>query len=204
ARRPPRQGRPRRAGGRPRPARPAALAPAGDAHAGVEHLLGGGHELVVLRRAALPGAGRVECAARRRAGRGDAGRVRLTLSVGLGSLAMVVGLVVGVAVPGLAVPVVMLMLISGAPELVYVTLSTYLQHNTRSEYRATSMSIAEGCFSIQMLWLFPLTGYVIQHGGYELGFALCGALIVVGAALFIGSQRLPGLEQAGEEAAVTA
>jgi dipeptide/tripeptide permease len=66
------------------------------------------------------------------------------------------------------------------------------------------MSIAEGCFSIQMLWLFPLTGYVIQHEGYRLGFGLCAVLIVVGAGLFIGSQRLPGLEAASEEAAVTA
>ena len=131
-------------------------------------------------------------------------RVPLTVSVGLGSLAAAVGLVAGVTVPGLAVPVVMLMLISGAPELVYVTLSTYLQHNTRSEYRATSMSIAEGCFSIQMLWLFPLTGYVIQHEGYRLGFGLCGALILVGAALFIASQRLPGLDSATEEVAATA
>jgi hypothetical protein len=101
------------------------------------------------------------------------------------------------------VPVLLLMLIAGAPELVYVTLSTYLQHNTRSEYRATSMSIAEGCFSIQMLWLFPLVGYAIQHEGYRLGFTLCGALILVGAALFIASQRLPGLEAAGDEAAAT-
>ena len=130
-------------------------------------------------------------------------RVPLTLSVGLGSLVAAVGLVVGVTVPGLALPVVMLILISGAPELVYVTLSTYLQHNTRSEYRATSMSIAEGCFSIQMLWLFPLTGYVIQHQGYRLGFTLCGALILVGAALFIASQRLPGLDAAGEDATAT-
>ena len=82
-----------------------------------------------------------------------------------------------------------------------MTLSTYLQHNTRSEYRATSMSIAEGCFSIQMLWLFPLTGYLIQHEGYQLGFGLCAALMVVGAALFIASQRLRGLEPAGEAAA---
>ena len=69
----------------------------------------------------------------------------------------------------------MLLLVSvaGAPELVYVTLSTYLQHNTRSEFRATSMSIAEGCFSIQMLWLFPLVGYSVQHAGYGIGFALC-------------------------------
>jgi MFS family permease len=98
----------------------------------------------------------------------------------------------------------MLVSVAGAPELVYVTLSTYLQHNTRSEFRATSMSIAEGCFSIQMLWLFPLTGYVIQHEGYRLGFALCAALIVVGAGLFIASQRLPGLEPATDEAAVAA
>jgi MFS family permease len=131
-------------------------------------------------------------------------RVSLSASVGTASLAAAVGLVAGVALPGLAVPVLLLMLIAGAPELVYVTLSTYLQHNTRSEYRATSMSIAEGCFSIQMLWLFPLTGYVIQHHGYRLGFGLCAALIVVGAGLFIGSQRLPGLEPVGDEAAVTA
>jgi MFS family permease len=131
-------------------------------------------------------------------------RVSLTASVGAASVAAAVGLVAGVALPGLAVPVLLLMLIAGAPELVYVTLSTYLQHNTRSEYRATSMSIAEGCFSIQMLWLFPLTGYVIQHEGYRLGFGLCAILIVVGAGLFIGSQRLPGLEPASEEAAVAA
>jgi MFS family permease len=131
-------------------------------------------------------------------------RVSLTASVGAASVAAATGLVAAVALPGLVVPVLLLMLIAGAPELVYVTLSTYLQHNTRSEYRATSMSIAEGCFSIQMLWLFPLTGYVIQHEGYRLGFGLCAALIVAGAALFIGSQRLPGLEPAGEEATATA
>ncbi|HEX5556084.1 MAG TPA: MFS transporter [Gaiellales bacterium] len=130
-------------------------------------------------------------------------RVSLTASVGTASIAAAAGLVAGVALPGLAVPVLLLMLIAGAPELVYVTLSTYLQHNTRSEYRATSMSIAEGCFSIQMLWLFPLTGYLIQHEGYRLGFGLCAVMIVVGAGLFIGSQRLPGLEPA-EEAAVAA
>jgi MFS family permease len=127
-------------------------------------------------------------------------RVSLTASVGAASVAAAAGLVAGVVLPGLAVPVLLLMLIAGAPELVYVTLSTYLQHNTRSEYRATSMSIAEGCFSIQMLWLFPLTGYVIQHDGYRLGFCLCAILIVVGAGLFIGSQRLPGLEPATENA----
>jgi MFS family permease len=128
-------------------------------------------------------------------------RVSLTASVGAATLAAAAGLVAGVALPGLVVPVVLLMLIAGAPELVYVTLSTYLQHNTRSEYRATSMSIAEGCFSIQMLWLFPLTGYLIQHEGYRLGFGVCALLMLAGGALFIASQRLPGLERAGEAAA---
>ena len=122
-------------------------------------------------------------------------RVPLTVSVAVASAAAAAGLVVGALLPGLAGPVIVLVVIAGAPELVYVTLSTYLQHNTRSEYRATSMSIAEGCFSIQMLWLFPLTGFVIQHHGYPLGFGLCAALIVVGAGLFIASQHLPGLER---------
>jgi MFS family permease len=131
--------------------------------------------------------------------------VPLTLSVAVASLAAAAGLVAGAALPGLAAPVIVLVVIAGAPELVYVTLSTYLQRNTRSEFRATSMSIAEGCFSIQMLWLFPLTGFVIQHHGYVLGFGLCAALIVVGAGLFIASQHLPGLEQGVEgEQPVTA
>jgi MFS family permease len=121
-------------------------------------------------------------------------RVRLTISVAVSSLAAAAGLVAGAMLPGLAGPIVLLVLIAGAPELVYVTLSTYLQRNTRSEFRATSMSIADCCFSIQMLWLFPLTGYVIEQRGYALGFGLCAALIVVGAGMFIASQRLPGLE----------
>jgi MFS family permease len=123
-------------------------------------------------------------------------RVPLTASVGLASLAAIGGLLVGPHLPGLVLPVLLLVSVAGAPELVYVTLSTYLQHNTRSEFRATSMSIAEGCFSIQMLWLFPLVGYAVQHSGYGVGFGLCAGFMAVGAALFIASQRLPGLEPA--------
>jgi MFS family permease len=123
-------------------------------------------------------------------------RVPLSVSVGVASLAAAAGLVAGPHLPGLAAPVLVLLAIAGAPELVYVTLSTYLQHNTHSEFRATSMSIAEGCFSVQMLWLFPLVGWLSQRSGYGAGFAVCAGLILVGAALFIGSQRLPGLEPA--------
>ena len=123
-------------------------------------------------------------------------RAPLTAAVGLATLAAVAGLLIGPQLPGLVLPVLMLVSVAGAPELVYVTLSTYLQHNTRSEFRATSMSIAEGCFSIQMLWLFPLVGYLVQHAGYATGFTLCAGLMGAGAALFIASQRLPGLEPA--------
>jgi MFS family permease len=123
-------------------------------------------------------------------------RAPLTAAVGLATLAAVGGLVVAPHLPGLVLPVLLLVSVAGAPELVYVTLSTYLQHNTRSEFRATSMSIAEGCFSIQMLWLFPLVGYAVQHSGYGVGFGICAGLMATGAALFIASQRLPGLEPA--------
>ena len=74
ARRRPRRGPPRRARGGERPAGAAALAPPGDADAGVEPVLGGRHELVVLRRAAVPVPRRVGRAPRRRAGRRPAGR----------------------------------------------------------------------------------------------------------------------------------
>ena len=102
---------------------------------------------------------------------------------------------IGPALPGLAGPVVALLVVAGMPELVYVTLSTYLQHNTRSAFRATSMSIAEAFFSIQMLWLFPLVGYLAAHRGYVAGYTLCAALAVVAAGMFIASQPLAGLEQ---------
>ena len=83
-------------------------------------------------------------------------------------------------------------------------LSTYLQHNTRSEFRATSMSIAEGFFSIQMLWLFPLVGYLNSHNGYTAGYAVCSVLALVAGGMFIASQRLAGLDQPAETTAVTA
>ena len=98
----------------------------------------------------------------------------------------------------------MLLVVAGLPELVYVTLSTYLQHNTRSAFRATSMSIAEGFFSIQMLWLFPLVGYLVARNGYVAGYAVCAAMSLLAAGLFIGSQRLAGLDHAAEPTAATA
>src|SRR6476646_9837762 len=131
-------------------------------------------------------------------------RASLTATVGGTSLLAAVALVLGPALPGLALPVLMLLVVAGLPELVYVTLSTYLQHNTRSEFRATSMSIAEGFFSVQMLWLFPLVGYLITRNGYVTGYAVCAAMSLLAAGLFIGSQRLAGLDQATEPEAATA
>ena len=58
------------------------------------------------------------------------------------------------------------------------------------------MSIAEGCFSIQMLRLFLLVGYAVQHSGYCIRFGLCAGFMAAAAPLFIASQRLPGLEPA--------
>jgi MFS family permease len=132
-------------------------------------------------------------------------RTSLTASVGLTSAIAAIALLIGPALPGLALPVLVLAVIAaGLPELVYVTLSTYLQHNTRSEFRATSMSIAESIFSIQMLWLFPLVGLLNARSGYVAGYALCSGLVVAAAAMLIASQRLSGLEQAAEASTVTA
>ena len=127
------------------------------------------------------------------------GRTPLTISVGLASAVAAAGMVLGPLSAGLVIPIVLLVLFSGLPELVYVSLSTYLQHNTRSAFRATSMSIAEGCFSIVMLGLFPFVGVLNQHVGWTLGYAVCGVLLMVAAGMFIASQRLRGLEDAAVE-----
>src|ERR671930_363422 len=58
-------------------------------------------------------------------------RVPLSFSVGAASVAAAAGLVTGSLVPGLAAPVIILVAIAGAPELVYVTLSTYLQQDRK-------------------------------------------------------------------------
>jgi MFS family permease len=124
-----------------------------------------------------------------------ADRVPLTLSVGAVTAGAALGMALGPVAPGLALPVLLITVVGGAAELVYATLSTYLQHNTRSAYRATSMSIAEALFSIQMLWLFPLVGYLCGNRGYEQGYLLCAVVLAVSGALFILSQRLSGLEE---------
>ena len=122
------------------------------------------------------------------------GRVTLVLTIATASAVAAASFVLLSVSPGLVLPVIFLAIASGLPELVYVSLSTYLQHNTRSEFRATSMSIAEGCFSIQMLWLFPLVGLLSQESGFTAGFTVCAVLLSVAAVLFIASQRLRGLE----------
>jgi MFS family permease len=120
--------------------------------------------------------------------------VPLTTAVIVCAVTSVTGLLLGPAASGLLLPVVILVATSGMPDVLYVTLSTSIQRNTRSEFRATSMSIAEAGFSIQMLWLFPLTGLLIQHSGYGLGYGLCAAVVVVASAVFVVSTRLPGLD----------
>ncbi len=131
-------------------------------------------------------------------------RMSLTVSVGATTVAAALALVATPALPGLALPMIALVILNGVPELVYVTLSTYLQHNTRSEFRATSMSIAEGFFSIQMLWLFPLVGFLNANVGYTTGYALCAVVAVLAGGMFIASQRLAGLDQAAEVTAAAA
>jgi hypothetical protein len=54
------------------------------------------------------------------------------------------------------------------------------------------MSIAESGFSIQMLWMFPLAGLVIDRAGWETALMLDGLLLGLAAALVVASQWLPG------------
>ena len=93
-------------------------------------------------------------------------------------------------------------LVAGLPDMVYTPISTYLQHNTEADYRATTLSIAESAFSVQMLWMFPLAGVLIERVGWTAAYAVDGALLALAAALVICSQWLPGRER--EDAAAEA
>ena len=130
--------------------------------------------------------------------------VPLPTAVIVCAAASVTGLLLGPAAAGLILPVLILGAVSGVPDVLYVALSTSIQRNTRSEFRATSMSIAEAGFSIQMLWLFPLVGLLIQHSGYGLGYGLCAIVVVASSALFVVSPRLPGLDDEVPEAELVA
>ncbi|HVG89236.1 MAG TPA: MFS transporter [Gaiellales bacterium] len=120
------------------------------------------------------------------------GRVSLTWSMGLSLGLCAVGIALTPAFGTLAVTAAVVLIISGLPDIAYAPLSNYLQHNTESEYRATSMSIAESGFSIQMLWMFPLAGLVIDRAGWETALMLDGLLLGLAAALVVASQWLPG------------
>jgi predicted MFS family arabinose efflux permease len=120
------------------------------------------------------------------------------VALGVSAVLSVVAFIVPPELPGLVLPAIVLLALFGVPDVLYVTLSTSLQRNTRSEFRATSLSIAECGFSIQMLWLFPLAGAIVQHSGFGLGYGLCACLVVVATALFAASRRLPGLDDMAE------
>jgi MFS family permease len=120
------------------------------------------------------------------------GRVSLTLSVGLSLGLCAAGIALTPVFGTLAVTALVVLIISGLPDVAYAPLSNYLQHNTESEYRATSLSIAESGFSIQMLWMFPLAGYLIDRAGWETALALNAVILAVSVAVVVGSQWLPG------------
>jgi len=132
------------------------------------------------------------------------GRVSLTVSVGAAIALYAAGMALTPTAGTLAATAVIATVVSGLPDIVYSPLSTYLQHNTESAYRATTMSIAESAFSVQMLWLFPLSGVLIDRAGWSTAFAMNAALLGVAGAIAVGSQWLPGRNDVEEVVAVPA
>ena len=93
---------------------------------------------------------------------------------------------------------------AGCRDVIYAPLSTELQSNTSSEFRATTMSIAESGFSIQMLWLFPAAGILVDRAGWGPALAMDAALLAVAVGLVLVAGRLPGRLTEPEPQAVAA
>ena len=100
----------------------------------------------------------------------------------------------------LAATAVVAALAGGLPDVIYAPLSTELQSNTSSEFRATTMSIAESGFSIQMLWLFPVAGILIDRAGWGPALAVDAALLAVAVGLVLVAGAASG-KAAGARAA---
>jgi MFS family permease len=117
---------------------------------------------------------------------------------------LVAGIALTPASGALAVTALVAALAGGLPDVIYAPLSTELQANTSSEFRATTMSIAESGFSIQMLWLFPVAGIVADRAGWGAALTIDAALLAVAVGLVLVAGRLPGRLPEPEPQAVAA
>jgi MFS family permease len=132
------------------------------------------------------------------------GRVPIATVVAVCGGLLVAGIALTPASGALAVTAVVAALAGGLPDVIYAPLSTELQSNTSSEFRATTMSIAESGFSIQMLWLFPAAGILVDRAGWGPALALDAALLAVAVGLVLVAGRLPGRIAEPEPQAVAA
>ncbi len=132
------------------------------------------------------------------------GRVPIATVVAVCGGLLVAGIALTPVSGALAVTAVVAALAGGLPDLIYAPLSTELQSNTSSEFRATTMSIAESGFSIQMLWLFPAAGILVDRAGWGPALAMDAALLALAVGLVLVAGRLPGRLTEPEPQAVAA
>jgi len=132
------------------------------------------------------------------------GRVPIATVVAVCGGLLVAGIALTPASGALAVTAVVAALAGGLPDVIYAPLSTELQSNTSSEFRATTMSIAESGFSIQMLWLFPAAGILVDRAGWGPALAMDAALLALAVGLVLVAGRLPGRLTEPEPQAVAA
>ena len=132
------------------------------------------------------------------------GRVPIATVVAVCGGLLVAGIALTPVSGALAVTAVVAALAGGLPDVIYAPLSTELQSNTSSEFRATTMSIAESGFSIQMLWLFPAAGILVDRAGWGPALAMDAALLAVAVGLVLVAGRLPGRLAEPEPHAVAA
>ncbi len=100
----------------------------------------------------------------------------------LGPVFLVVGLW-GIALTRFSAP---FFIAGGIVEgLLIVAVSDYINRMIPSEYRATILSFQSMCFSMGMIFLFPLFGWLADYWSMTGGFIIIASLASVGGAFFI-------------------
>jgi len=77
----------------------------------------------------------------------------------------------------------------------YIVLVDYMNRMVSSEVRATVLSVFGMMFSIVMIIIFTLVGYIIENIGFEMGFFVLAVIVTVFYAILLFILRNNHLDQ---------
>ncbi len=78
-----------------------------------------------------------------------------------------------------------LALLSAFESIMYITIMDHVNRNIPSDKRATILSISSMVFSILMILVFPLVGWLAQTYSFEVGFIFNACIVMIGYVIYL-------------------